>query len=229
MKFLIALAFLLPLSALADSDASDRNYLRIGTEHVVFHDDNPGFIGPGIPPGFGLQTQTQNLTTIYAAYARALTSHLEVELVLGQPAIFHVQGRGPALLPPGVPYGGQVLVNGRQVAPAIEFHYVFNEQGAFYRPFIGAGLVYSRFNDIKVTSLGSLINGGPTTANFSDSLGAIVMAGVNLKLLDHWQAQLRVSKADVRPDVTTTTLGIQRVNHYDLGPVVYIAALSYGF
>jgi len=224
----LTLALLSPLAAQAGADDEDNNFIRFGGERVIFHDKNAGFQGPGIPAGANLETQTEDLSTAYFSYARGLTPHLELEAVLGQPPSFKVHLRGPASVGTA-PYNGQPASSGRQMAPALTVNYKFNEPGDFYRPYLGVGLVYSHFYDIQGSSATNLVNGGPTSLTYSDSLGLLVVAGVSFRLMDHWRANFSVTHADVRPTVTLHTLGVDRRNSYDLGPVVFTGAFSYGF
>lgn len=223
-----AASTLLPLCAHAAAEDGDNWFVRLGGERVIFHDKNAGFQGPGIPPGANLQTQTEDLSAVYFSVARSITSHVEIEAILGVPPEFKVHARGPASLG-AVPYNGEPASSGRQMAPSFAVNYKFNEPGDFYRPYIGAGLVYSHFYDIKGTPQTDLANGGPTSITYSDSLGLLLVAGVSFKVADHWRANFSVTHADVRPTVTTHTLGADRVNSYDLGPIVFTGAVSYGF
>jgi outer membrane protein len=226
---LAVLVFGLSLPAHAVSaDDGDLNFIRLGGQRAIFHDQNSGFNGPGIPPGSHLETQTEDISTIYLSFARGLTSHVEVEAVLGQVPEFKVHARGPATVG-SVPYAGQPVSSGKQASPALVVNYKFNEPGDFYRPYMGAGLVYSHFYDLKVTPQADAINGGATSIHYSDAFGLVLVAGVSFRVMDHWRAQFSITKADVRPDVTTTTAGSQRVNHYDLRPIVFTGAFSYGF
>ena len=232
-RFFVVAAVLLVLAAAnhahaATAEADDQNFFRIGGERAIFHDQNAGFQGPGIPAGAHLETQVEDLSAVFLSYARGFTPHVELELQLGIPPDFKAHARGPASVG-SVPYAGVPLTNGKVMSPSATLNYKFNEPGGFYRPFVGAGLVYSHFYDIHDTPGTDAINGGPTKINFTDSFGLLVVAGVSFHLAEHLYAQLSVSKADVRPDVTTETAGIKRTNHIDLGPIVFIGALSYGF
>ncbi len=213
------------IAARADDDL---NHLRLGIERVVLHDSDSGFRGPGIPAGLYLGTKTEDFSTVYLSYARDLTRHLELELIAGIPPTFHVHARGPASLG-AVPYAGTPLTSGKEMAPAFTLNYKFNEPGAFYRPYVGVGLVYAHFYDLQDTSGTDAINGGPTRIHFTDSFGLVEVAGVSLRLMDHLYGQLGVTHADVRPDVTVQTAGVTRLNHVDLNPLVFTAAFSYGF
>ncbi len=225
---LLAVTALLPLAAQAGGDGDDNWFFRFGGERVIFHDKNAGFQGPGIPPGAQLQTQTEDLSTVYLSLAHTLSTHVEIEAVLGIPPDFKVHARGPASLG-SLPYNGQPASSGKQAAPALVINYNFNQPGDFYRPYLGAGLVYSHFYDIQVTPQTNAANGGPTSLTYSDSLGLLVVAGVSFRLADHWRGNLSVTHADVRPSVTSHTLGVDRTNSYDLGPIVFTGALSFGF
>jgi outer membrane protein len=226
---LILLAGLLatPLAQAAAGD-DDRNFFRVGLERVIFHDQNTGFVGPGIPASVHLETEAQNLNTIYFAYARGLTPHLELELVGGVPGDYRANARGMASLG-SVPYNGERLVTLKVATPGFTLNYKFNEPGDFYRPYLGAGLAYTHFYNIQGTPQGDAITGGPTKITFTDSLGLLLTAGVSFRIGEHWRAHASMSKADVRPDVTTETAGVKRINHVDLGPIVYLGMLSYGF
>ena len=73
------------------------------------------------------------------------------------------------------------------------------------------------------------MTGGPTSITYGDSLGLLLVAGVSFHVADHWRANFSVSHADVRPQVTMHTLGVDHTNNYDLGPIVFTGLLSFGF
>ena len=214
--------------ARAAPDYEDRNFIRFGGERVIFHDSNAGFKGPDVPPGVALTTQAQDLSATYLSFARGFTPHLEMELDGGIPPTYKADAKGAPFLG-SVPYNGQLLVNTKVLSIGLTVNYKFNEPTDFYRPYLGIGLAYTHFYDIQGTAAGDAITGGPTRISFTDSFGLLAVAGVTFRLADHWRAHVSVSRADVRPDVTTETAGVKRINHIDLGPVIFVGALSYGF
>ena len=209
-------------------DSDDRNFVRIGGARVVFHDQNSGFQGPLVPGNVTLGTQAENFNALTLTYARGFTPHLELELIGGLPPQYRAHARGSSMVG-SVPYAGVPLVSGRTLSPAASLNYKFNQPGDFYRPFVGAGLVYTHFYDIQGTPQGDAVTGGPTRIHFSDSCGLLVVAGVSFRLAEHVYGQFSVSHADVRPDVTTETAGVTRINHVNLSPVIFSGQLSYGF
>ncbi len=209
-------------------DSEDRNFVRIGAARLIFHDQNTGFQGPLVPGNVTLGTQAENHNALTLTYARGFTPHLELEFIGGIPPEYKAHARGSSVVG-SVPYAGVPLVSGHTLSPAATLNYKFNEPGAFYRPYVGAGMVYTHFYDIQGTAQGDAVTGGPTRIHFSDTFGLIVVAGVSFRLADHLYGQLSMSHADVNPDVTTETAGITRTNHVSLSPVIFSGQLSYGF
>lgn len=216
------------LPAFAGADDSDSNFFRIGGERVIFHDHNAGFQGPDVPPNVALTTQAQNLSATYFSLAHGFNPHLEAEVDAGLPPTYKANAKGIPYIG-SIPYNGQQLVTTKVMSLGVTMNYKFNEPSDFYRPYLGVGMVYTHFYDIQGTAAGDAITGGATNIRFSDSFGLLAVAGVTLKVADHWRVHFSISHADVRPAVTTETAGVKRINNLDLQPTIFVGALSYGF
>ena len=111
----LALGAALALAATgAFADQAGPNDVRLGIYLVHYEAVAGNIAGPYVPPG--LNVHLDNVETLYVAYVRSISPHLNVELAFGYPPLTKTEGRGPAKLG-SVPYNGQVISTARWVAP----------------------------------------------------------------------------------------------------------------
>ena len=204
------LAALSGSAALAQS-AEPLNTVKLGAIDYQTHARTTGITGIGVPPG--ADASLGNATTLLFTYERALAPRLGVEFVLGLPP--KITARGAVT----VPFLGEVL-SARNVAPTVLLNYHFGEPGAALRPYVGAGINYTRFTDAK-TPYGWKVS-------LSDSWGLAVQAGVDYALGSQWGLFASVGAAQVKSDLVAVGAAVLRTT-IDFRPVTIAAGVAYRF
>ena len=158
------------------------------------------------------------------------TVRQEVELAMGFPPTHDVTAKLAPSLPSHVQVlNGQVIAKVRQVAPTLFFNYKFGDPGSTWRPFVGAGINYTKFDKRESTAAGNQLNGGPTDIRLSDSWGLAAQAGVSYRLNDQWSLNAAVATARVKTHLTATTAGQARKIDIRFRPTVITLSAGYVF
>ena len=115
---------------------------------------------------------------------------------------------------------GEVL-SARNVAPTFLVNYYFGDPANKWRPYLGAGINYTRFTDIQ-SSL-------PTTSiEMSDSVGLAVQAGMNYAMSPRWGLFASVARINVKSDLVAVTSTVLTTT-IDFKPVTYAAGAWFRF
>jgi outer membrane protein len=223
----LAVALMLGAPRLTRADDYAPNTFRIGLYSVFYHVSADPLSGPFVPPG-ELKLDVQNVNTLYLAYVRDLSSHINAELALGVPPLTKTIARGPATVG-SLPYNGQVISTARWLSPSLVFNYLFLPPGSLLRPYLGVGLNYTSFYDRQSTGAGNAIAGGPTQLNLQSSLGPVGTIGVRLRLPRAFSAYVSYSFSRVRTRLQANTLGEVRTTDVSFGPEALVAAVGYSF
>lgn len=229
----LALACLCSTTASAQTSADwlKGTTIRGGIAHVAPNSTATDAVGPFLPgPPSGVSLEVQNQSTLFFSVARDLTPHVEVELAMGFPPTHDVTAKLAPSLPSHVQVlNGQVIAKVRQVAPTLFFNYKFGEPGSTWRPFVGAGINYTKFDKRESTAAGNQLNGGPTDIRLSDSWGLAAQAGVSYRLNDQWALNAAVATARVKTHLTATTAGQARKIDIRFRPTVLTVSAGYVF
>ena len=229
----LALACLCSTTASAQTSADwlKGTTIRGGIAHVAPNSTATDAVGPFLPgPPSGVSLEVQNQSTLFFSVARDLTPHVEVELAMGFPPTHDVTAKLAPSLPSHVQVlNGQVIAKVRQVAPTLFFNYKFGDPGSTWRPFVGAGINYTKFDKRESTAAGNQLNGGPTDIRLSDSWGLAAQAGVAYRLTDQWTLNAAVATARVKTHLTATTAGQARKIDIRFRPTVVIVSAVYSF
>jgi len=225
-KILAALvAISIATGAHADEDRLN-NSLRVGAYYVWYDTHADDLQGPFVPPGVNIKLK--DVITPYFAYIRTLSSHISAELAFGLPPVTKTIGKGPAALG-SVPYNGQEIVTARWLSPTVLLEYNFFDESARIRPYIGAGINYTKFYSRQSTAAGNAIAGGPTSISLTTSVGPAFTAGVSYYLTRHFSLHASVSAAEVDTDLTANTAGVIRKTHVSFGPRTLVLAGGFEF
>jgi outer membrane protein len=233
------------VAALASASAlAQQNTIKIGVANVQPHSSASDFTGNG-PPGTtpaGISLEVQNKTTPYFSFSHEFNDHWDIELALGLPPTHDVTLKvNTASAATNAAYNGQKASTVRQLAPTVFANYKFLEKSSKIRPFVGAGINYTKFDDFKLTSTSNSLNcGGGTipgcgTSNFSmsDSWGLALQAGATYNFTREWSLTGSVATAQVKSKITTNTPwaggNIQRTSDIKFRPTVFTLALGYSF
>ena len=224
----LAIAGILAACAAAPSMAQ-QNTVKLGISNVQPHSSASDVSGPFTPGGISLEVRDK--TTPFVSYTREINDQWEVELALGVPPKHDIVLKisNPALPGSAQALSGQVGATIRQVAPTVFANYRFLEKTSVLRPFIGAGINYTRFDKTHSTAAGDALNGGPTSISLEDSVGLALQAGVAWRLSNEWSVTAALATARVTSKITTNTLGIERHADITFKPRVFTVAMAYSF
>jgi len=224
---IISVLILASAACAAPSFADDTpNSARIGLYSVFYHVSTEGLSGPYVPAGTSIDAN--DLETVYLAYVRSITPHLDLELTAGYPPLQKTVGRGPATLG-SVPYNGQVIASARWLAPTLLAEYVFFSEDARFRPYLGVGVNYTNFYDRDSTAQGNAGSGGPTKLSLTSSVGVAGTVGLSYRLPGNWKAYASYSASQVKTRLDADTAGVERTAHINFGPQALVVAVGYSF
>jgi outer membrane protein len=202
------------------------NSLRVGAYYVTYDTQADDIRGPFVPAGANLRVE--DVITPYFAYVRRLNNHFSVELAMGAPPLTKTEGKGPAKLG-SVPFNGQVITTARWLAPTLLLTYSFFDESARFRPYIGAGINYTRFYSRQSTAAGNAVGGGPTSVDLPASVGPAATIGLSYRLTRHFSLYGSLSASEVDSRLTATTAGVKRTTHISFGPRTAVLAAGYSF
>lgn len=203
--------------------------IKVGVSNVRPHSSTGDFSGPFTPAGISLEVRDK--TTAFFSVARELGDHWDVELALGLPPKHDIALKinNPGLPASALALSDQVGAKVRQVAPTLFLNYKFLEKTSAWRPFVGVGINYTRFDKTSSTAAGNALNGGPTSISLEDSVGLALQGGVNYQINPQWSVSAALATAQVKSKITTNTLGIERTADIRFHPTVLTVALGYSF
>ena len=216
---------------LAGSAFAQATTLKVGYVNVDPKSSAGNVAGPFTPVDT-LSTQIKPQSTVFFSLSQAIDANWDAELSLGIPPTHEATlvVNNPAGVPGTVAaLNGQVISKVRQVAPTLFFNYKFGATSSAFRPFIGVGMNFTRFDNAQSTAVNDAVNGGPTTIKLSDSKGLAAQVGVTAKISGPWSVTGVWSTAKVKTTITTNTLGIERTVDVTMNPSVVTLALGYSF
>jgi outer membrane protein len=185
---------------------------KVGGIDYQTHSKTNGIQGIGVPAG--ADAETGNATTVIFVVERTLTSNLGVELVLGIPPTIKAKATG------SVAFLGDDVLSAKNVAPTVLLNYYFGEPSATWRPYLGAGINYTRFTNIR-SSLAPQVE-------MSDSWGPAVQAGVNYAVDPRWGLFASIARVYVKSDVVATGATVLTTS-IDFRPITYSLGAWYKF
>ncbi|CDS49815.1 Outer membrane protein W precursor [Polaromonas sp. CG9_12] len=208
---------------------AQQNTLKLGISNVQPHSGASDVSGPFTPGGISLDVRDK--TTPFISYTREISDPWDVELALGIPPKHDIviKVSNPALPGSAQALSGQVGATIRQVAPTLFVNYKFLEKTSVLRPFVGAGINYTRFDKTRSTAAGDALNGGPSSISLEDSVGLALQAGLAWRLSNEWSVSASLATARVTSKITTNTLGIERHADITFKPQVFTVAMAYSF
>jgi len=213
MSYLHALPAAALACALATSAAmAQSNVVKFGVARYTTHSRTNGITGIGVPPG--ADARTGDATTLLLEYERLLTPNLGVELALGIPPRIKARATG------SVAFLGDDVLSARNVSPVLLLTYHFGAPGARWRPYVGAGLNYTRFSSIRSRLADDV--------EMEDSVGWAVKAGVDYALDARWGLFASVSALKVKTDLVASGATVLQTT-IDVRPIIYSFGASYRF
>jgi len=214
MKTISSLVVAAVLAGAALSAQAQDNVFKIGVTRYDTHAKTNGISGIGVPAG--ADAKVGDATTIIFVYERLFGPNLGAELVMGVPPTIKTKAAGSVEF---LNATGTVL-EVENWAPTLLFNYHFFEPGATWRPYVGVGINYTKFKDVK-SSISDDVQMG-------SSWGPAVQIGIDYAITKEISAFLSLAAVKVKskvvasgPTVLTTTV--------DFRPTVYSAGVSYRF
>ena len=213
-------------SARADDAGAPANDIRVGAYVVHYATTAADLSGPFTPPGINIRVG--NVTTPYLAYLRSLDSNWVVEIAGGVPPTTHTYGKGPASVG-SVPFDGQEVATAKWFSPSLLLEYKFLDPSAVLRPFVGIGVNYTHFYDLKSTPAGDAANGGPTQVSLSSSWGPAATVGAVYRITREVHLAASYSAARVNSDYRSDSSGVVRQTTIHFNPRAWVLAVGYSF
>lgn len=170
-----------------------------------------GVTGVGIPAGADADVGSANTPLLTIEYD--IGRNFGVELVLGIPPTIKAQATG------SVAFLGEVL-SAKNVAPTLLLVYHFGSDGSVFRPYVGAGINYTKFTSVKSPYFPDV--------KMSDSTGLALEIGANVALAKDWGLFISYGRAQVKSDIVAVGATVLRTT-VDFRPTTYSAGAYFSF
>ena len=199
-------------AAWADGWADGQNVAKVGITYYQTHSQTDGISGVGVPPG--ADAEVGNATTVIFVYERLFTPNVGLEFVLGIPPRLTAKATG------SVAFLGDDVLSAKNVAPTLLLNYHFFGPDTALRPYVGAGINYTKFTDVQ-SSLASNVQMGSST-------GLALQAGINYALTKDVGLFASIAKINVKSKVVASGATVLQTT-VDFRPIVYSAGVSFQF
>lgn len=227
-KHLLACA-LLGLAAMgASAQEQPRNTFYVGGAYISIHSKAPPLaLTPPDPTVTDARVKVGDASTLGFGYSYRIDDAWSVEVALGVPPRHKVYGEGQQ-------QGFGQVASVKQAGPTFFANYHFGELMPRLRPFVGAGINYTRFFSTRSTTAGNWAAGGPTDIRLKDSWGLAGHVGATYQIDRQWSVIGTIAAAKVKSDVTATTTKFDgstsvSTTTIDFRPVAYTLSVGYSF
>jgi outer membrane protein len=221
------------LSASAQSAGS--NIVNVGWFHFDTHDSSDPLTVTSPPlgriPGSG--ASVGNADTLGIAFTHFYTDNFALTADFGLPPKFDLDSKGLGAI--GIADGSH-LGSARQWSPALVAKWYFGGAQDKLRPFVGAGVTYVWYSDVKVSpALSAPFGGTSTSADLSSSFAPIANAGLVYNFDKNWSLGLSVSyiwldtDADITGKNASGAVVARAKTHVTLDPLVTFLSVGYRF
>lgn len=191
---------------------AEDNIFKVGVTRYDTHSRTNGISGIGVPPG--ADAETNDATTIIFVYERLFTPNIGAEIVLGIPPTIKAKATG------SVAFLGDNVLSAKNLAPTLLFNYHFFSPGDTWRPYLGVGINYTHFTNVK-SSLAPDVKMGNST-------GLALQAGINYAITKDIGLFASIAKINVKSKVVAVSSTVLTTT-VDFRPIVYSAGVSYQF
>lgn len=214
------LTLLVPAAPAAAAEGPDM--LSAGWLHIDTRPDSEHLRTTRIATGLAsvepdTRFSVDDADTLGLTYTHDFDDHFAGQLVGGVPPVFHLSGTGHSALVGDLSSYGE-LAKVRQWTPAALALYTFGEPRQAWRPYIGLGIAYTRFTDVKLNpalrqafvqavqtrTLGAAQDVG-VEAEAKDSWDPVATLGLQYRLREHWYAIASVSWLPLSTTASVTT------------------------
>lgn len=166
----------------------------------------------------GTSTELSNADTLALTYTYALNDHWSAQVLGGVPPKFKLSGSGHSALV-GELGSFDDLAEVRQWSPTALAIYTFGQPSQAFRPYVGLGVAYTKFDDIelnpafenamiaavKAQAPAGLIQGVKVEAEADDSWDPVVTIGGQYSFAKNWYAIGSVSYVPLSTTAKVTT------------------------
>lgn len=179
----------------------------------------------------GADAHIGGVTTATFGALHMFTDHLAAELTLGVPPTLDVDLTVPNGMPP---VSHPRAARARAWTPALVGKWLFREPGSQWRPYLGLGVMYARFDNVRINSADPLVAtlaGG--SADLASSWAPVYNAGIIYNFNDRWSINASVSYIPLKTDVTLggagPAAGVTTTTRLDINPTDYVVRIGYRF
>lgn len=181
----------------------------------------------------GSSASVKNANTVGLTLTYFVTDNISVEGVFGYPPKMKLDGGGT------LSSLGQIG-SAQEWSPTLLLKYNFGKPNATFRPYMGAGVSYVWYSNVKLSStvagggfLPSPVLRGNTTADLSSSFAPVLNAGLTYRINQHWSLGASLSYMILRTNATLTTQSavgtVQSKTRLRVNPLITFLSVGYTF
>ncbi|WP_018693585.1 OmpW/AlkL family protein [Algicola sagamiensis] len=215
------------IAAITTFPASAEFYLNLGAIHVEPNESTSHLNvienAAGLTPN-STELSVNGDTQVGFTFDYFFTENIALEVVAATPFTHDIKLKGSSA-------DGLSVGETKQLPPTILGQYHFFSRADHFRPFIGAGLNYTKFFEEKtdpalnntLISVGAAKAGDHVALELDDSIGIALQAGANYKIDDTWGIHAMLMWIDINSDAHVKVNG-KTVQSIDvaLDPIVFM-------
>jgi outer membrane protein len=214
-KFCFALSALTALTAFTFGSAAQAQsqgswLIRGGIVQLAPQVTSGTLSTPSLP---GVQTSVSNSTQYGGGLTYMLSNNVAIDLPLALPFKHNLYGAGSIA---GVGKMGDT----KAIPATVMVQYRFGEASGMFRPYLGLGVTYAKFDGEHSTATLSGLSGGtpliPTTLSIQSKFAATLQVGASYKIDERWFVDGAFSKTPLK---TLTTLSTGQTLDMTLNPI----------
>jgi outer membrane protein len=203
-KFCFALSAITALTSLTLSTSahaqSQGSWLVRGGIMQLAPQVNSGTLSaPSLP---GAQTSVSNSTQVAGGVTYMLSNSVAIDLPLALPFKHNLYGAGSI--------AGVGKIGDTKAIPAtVMVQYRFGEAGALFRPYLGLGVTYAKFDGEHSTAALTALTGGtpqsPTSISIQSKFATTLQFGGSYKIDERWFVDAAITKTPLKTRNTLST------------------------
>ncbi|MCK7632659.1 outer membrane protein OmpW [Shewanella putrefaciens] len=186
--------------------------VRAGAVVVAPNESSQDVVIPSANLG---EFKVNNNTQVGLNFGYMLTDNIGVELLAATPFSHDVSLAGVGK-----------IAETKHLPPTLVVQYYFGDAQSKLRPYIGAGVNYTKFFDNKFTND---LGGDLTNLDMSDSWGLAAQVGLDYQVNKNWLVNGSVWYAKIDTDVEFKYQGAPVKIETDIDPWVYMISVGYTF
>ena len=214
-KFCFALSTVTALTALtlgtsAQAQSQGSWLVRGGIMQLAPQVTSGTLTAPSLP---GAQSSVSNSTQYAGGVTYMLSNSVAIDLPLALPFKHNLYGAGSI--------AGVGKIGDTKAIPAtVMVQYRFGESSGMFRPYLGLGVTYAKFDGEHTTAALSGLTGGtpltPTTLSIQSKLAATMQMGASYKIDERWFVDGAITKTPLK---TRNTLSTGQTLDISLNPI----------